>query len=537
MTLHLDERGGTPSRPVVLCILDGVGWGRRDDTDAVAVAHTPALDTLLATGPNRLLRAHGFAVGLASEADMGNSEVGHNAMGAGRIIDQGAKLIDAAIATGDIFRGEAWQRAISGGTLHLLGLVSDGNVHAHVKHLHVLIRQAVSAGVRRIRVHALTDGRDVSERSALRWIIPLEEDLSRYPDACIASGGGRMVVTMDRYGADWSMVDRGWRCHVEGEGRRFSDATTAITTLYAEDPDVNDQWLPAFVIERNGEPAGRMENGDAVILFNFRGDRAIEITRAFEDEEFLVFARHRRPDVRFAGMMQYDGDLKLPRHFLVAPPVIDRTVGHYLAANGRRTFAIAETQKFGHVTYFFNGNRSGTLDASLERYEEIQSDRIPFDEAPAMKAREVTARACQVIRNGGFDHIRINLANGDMVGHTGNFSATVQAIEVVDECVAELVAACRAGNAILLVTADHGNADEMFELDKSGRPIVENTKTKVRTSHTLNPVPFLLMDPEARWTLADVPDAGIANIGGTVLHLAGLSLPEGYLPSLVTHVG
>lgn len=535
MSLENTNRGA--QRTVVLCILDGVGWGRRDDTDAVASASTPTLDRLVTQVPHRLLRAHGRAVGLASDADMGNSEVGHNAMGAGRIIDQGAKLIDAAIQSGAIFQGEAWKRACAGGTLHLLGLVSDGNVHSHVKHLHVLIRRAVEDGVRRLRVHALTDGRDVSERSALTWIVPLEKELSQHPDACIASGGGRMVVTMDRYEADWGMVERGWRCHVEGEGRRFPDATTAITTLYAEDPQVNDQWLPAFVIEKDGGPAGRMEDGDAVILFNFRGDRAIEIARAFDDDDFPFFDRHRRPAVRFAGMMQYDGDLQLPRHFLVAPPVIDRTVGQYLAANGRRTFAISETQKFGHVTYFFNGNRSGTVDDQLERYEEIPSDRISFDEAPEMKAREVTARACAVLRAGGFDHIRINLANGDMVGHTGNFPATVKAMEVVDECVASLVQTCAETNAILLVTADHGNADEMFELDKSGRPIVENGKRKVRTSHTLNPVPFILVDPVKEWTLANIDDAGIANIGGTLLHLCGISLPDGYLPSLVTHVG
>jgi 2,3-bisphosphoglycerate-independent phosphoglycerate mutase len=533
--------------PVVLCILDGVGWGRRDDTDAVAMAHTPAIDALLASTPHCLLRAHGKAVGLPSDADMGNSEVGHNAMGAGRVVEQGASLVDAAIASGAIFESAAWRRAMQRDTVHFIGLVSDGNVHSHIKHLRALIQAAAAAG-KRIRVHVLTDGRDVSERSALTWVRPLEEELAMLPDARIASGGGRMRITMDRYEADWAMVKRGWDCHVHGVGRPFPSATVAIETLYAEDPAVNDQLLPPFVVvDGAGVPVGRIEPRDAVILFNFRGDRAIEISRAFEEAEFPFFDRGPGFEtgglapsgerVAFAGMMQYDGDLKIPKHYLVDPPAIDHTVGQLLVAAGMRTFAVSETQKFGHVTYFFNGNRSGRIDPVLEEYDEVPSDRVPFDQKPAMQAAAITDHAIAALRSGHFDHVRLNIANGDMVGHTGDFAATVRAMEVVDTCVGRLADACRPegdfAGAILLVTADHGNADEMYELDKKGAPIVVNGRRKPRTSHSLNPVPFILFDPTGTWKLACPPGSGIAQVGGTLLTLFGVPLPPDYLPPLV----
>jgi 2,3-bisphosphoglycerate-independent phosphoglycerate mutase len=544
MAIDFSPLAGVRRVPVVLAILDGVGWGRRDDTDAVYSARTPTLDRMIATLPHTFLHAHGRAVGLPSDADMGNSEVGHNAMGAGRVVEQGASLVDAALASGAIWESRAWKDVTSRGTLHLLGLVSDGNVHSHVAHLQALVRRAHQDGVARIRVHALTDGRDVSQRSALTWIEPLEAELAALPDACIASGGGRMHITMDRYEADWPMVKRGWDCHVHGVGRPFPSATAAIRTLREEDPTTNDQVLPAFVVvDAAGEPRGRIEDGDAVVLFNFRGDRALEISRAFEaDDGFAPFDR-RGPDGRppprvcYAGMMQYDGDARIPASYLVDPPAIDRTVAEYLAAAGVRSYAVSETQKFGHVTYFFNGNRSGRIDAEREVYEEVPSDNVPFDQAPDMQARAITARACAAIASGRYDHVRLNIANGDMVGHTGNFAATVRAVETVDACVASLEEAVRAVGGVLLVTADHGNADEMYELDKNGRPIEADGVRKPRTAHSLNPVPFILADHSGQWTLAEVKDAGIASVGGTVLALAGVALPEGYAPSLVARRG
>jgi len=528
---------------VILCILDGVGLGRPDGGNAWHVAATPALDRLLARHPWCALAAHGRAVGLPSDKDMGNSEVGHNAIGGGRIFDQGASLVNQAIASGGAFEGEVWPWLTQGGALHLLGLVSDGNVHSHVDHLRALIARAAADGVARLRLHALTDGRAVDARSALTWIGPLEAELAAHRaagrDYRIASGGGRMLITMDRYEADWAMVKRGWDCHVHGAGRPFTSAGEAARALYAEDPAVNDQWLPAFVIVgADGAPVGRVEDGDGVLFFNFRGDRALEISRCFEGREVPIDrARGGRapPRVRYAGMMQYDGDLLLPERFLVAPPAIDRTVGEHLAANGRRTFAISETQKFGHVTYFFNGNRSGYLDEALERYQEIPSDVVPFERAPAMKAHAITDAAIEAIAGGDFDHIRLNIANGDMVGHTGDFAATVAAMEVVDACVDRLVAAAAGSGAVLLVTADHGNADQMFELGGAtgGYKAGPDGQRVLRTAHTLNPVPFVLVDPAGAWALDAPAGAGLGNIGATVLTLCGLTPPEDYLPSLV----
>ncbi len=520
--------------PVVLCIMDGVGIGGGGEDDAVASARTPNLDRLRGRYPHVALAAHGKAVGMPSDDDLGNSEVGHNAMGAGRVFDQGAKLVDAAIR-GPAWDTEVWRKLAAGKTLHLIGLVSDGNVHSHIDHLYALIDRAAEDGVKRLRVHALTDGRDVPSRSALSFIEPLEQRLARASaggrDYAIASGGGRMHITMDRYEADWDMVARGWRCHVRGEGRRFASASEAIKTLYEEDPEVDDQRLPAFVIEGS---RGTIGDGDSVLFFNFRGDRAIEISRAFEEDPFSGFDRGPRPDVFFAGMMQYDGDLLVPKQFLVPPPDIDDTVGEYLALSGIRTFACSETQKFGHVTYFYNGNRSGYIDEALERYHQIDSDRVPFDQRPWMKAAEITDACIEAIRSGTFELVRLNYANGDMVGHTGDLEATRIALEVVDRQIARLERAVRATGGILLITADHGNADEMYLRDKKGAVARDASGTpQPRTSHSLNPVPFIVVDPLGATALAAVDRPGIANLGATVIELCGLSAPADYLPGLV----
>ena len=388
-----------PKGPVVLLILDGVGMGKDYGSNAVTAAHMPVLNRLFKLPTFRLLKAHGKAVGMPSDEDMGNSEVGHNALGAGRVFDQGAKLVDHAIRSGAVFEGETWKSLVKNGiahhsTLHFIGLLSDGNVHAHIDHLLAMIDRAAAAGVKKVRVHVLTDGRDVDQKSALRYIDRLEATLAQANtttgnDYRIASGGGRMVVTMDRYNADWPMVERGWRTHVQGQGRQFASARQAVETFYAEDPKVNDQYLPPFVIADHGEPVGKIHDGDSVILFNFRGDRAMELASAFESDDFTHFDRGHRPRVKFAGMMQYDGDLKLPAHYLVDPPTIDRSVSHHLCASGIRSFAISETQKYGHVTYFWNGNRTGYVDKTLETYVEIPSYNVPFDEIPKCGLRKL----------------------------------------------------------------------------------------------------------------------------------------------------
>jgi len=538
MTLKLEKLEGFSGRPgpVLLAIADGVGLAPPGPANAVHLADTPALDRLLAAPLRTELKAHGTGVGLPDDGDMGNSEVGHNALGAGRIFAQGAKLVNQALQSGELFEREAWRRVIDigrgGGTVHFLGLLSDGNVHSHIDHLFHLLRECAAQKVPRARLHVLLDGRDVAARSALAYIDKTEALLASLRaghgvDYRIASGGGRMRITMDRYNADWEMVKRGYDCHVHGVGRVFHSAASAVQTLYNEDERTNDQTMEPFVITENSAPVGTIADGDAVVLFNFRGDRAIEISQAFEEDDFDQFDRGRRPDVFFAGMLEYDGDLKVPKHYLVVPPVIERTVSEYLCAAGVPSFAISETQKYGHVTYFWNGNRSGYIDRSLETYIEIPSDNVPFDEAPAMKAREITDKTIELLQSGDYRFGRLNFANGDMVGHTGNLQATVAAMEAVDRCLGRLVEAVEAAGGILVFTADHGNAEDMFR-DKGGERVVT-------TSHTLNPVPFVIHDPAdaQEYALAEVEEPGLTNIAATLLNLLGYQAPPDYRPSLI----
>jgi 2,3-bisphosphoglycerate-independent phosphoglycerate mutase len=522
--------------PVVLVIMDGVGIGRRDESDGVFLAYTPVLDELFREPLFAKLKAHGTAVGLPSDEDMGNSEVGHNALGAGRVFTQGAKLVNAAITSGAIFNGAAWQqisgRAASGGTVHFIGLLSDGNVHSHIQHLFALLDRSATEGFRRVRVHPLLDGRDVGEKSALTYLEPLEQKLTSLRtagrDYRIASGGGRMVTTMDRYGANWEVVERGWKAHVLGVGRPFTSAMDAVRTCYAEDPSATDQYLDSFVVVEEGKPVGAIEDGDAVVFFNFRGDRAIEISRAFEEAGFHEFDRVRRPDVFYAGMMEYDGDARVPKHFLVEPPAIDHTIGQYLCAEGVTSFAISETQKYGHITYFWNGNNSGYIDEALETYVEVPSDRVTFDLRPWMKAAEITDAVVEAIRSGRHKFIRLNFANGDMVGHTGIVPAIRMAVEAVDLGLRRIVPAVQAAGGVLVVTADHGNADCMFT-EKHG-------KREPMVAHTLNPVPFIVKDFSGAngIRLAAVTGPGLSNVAATLLCLLGYEKPADYDASVIT---
>ncbi len=536
MSLQLPSAKGyvSFSGPVLLIIMDGVGLAEHDARNAVYLANTPVLDTLLAENMVASLKAHGSAVGLPSEKDMGNSEVGHNALGSGRVFAQGAKLVNEALASGRVFRGKAWKellRRADEGTLHFIGLVSDGNVHSHIEHLYTLLDGCVASGVQRVRVHALLDGRDVGPKTALDYIVPLEKRLKEYSvagrDYRLASGGGRMTTTMDRYNANWDVVARGWQAHVLGEGRIFSSAEEAVQTYYQEDPEITDQYMESFVVADQGQPVGTIEDGDGVVFFNFRGDRAIEISRAFEEEEFSSFERKRFPKVYYAGMMQYDGDAEIPKNYLVEPPNIDRTLSEYLCASGVRSYAVSETQKFGHVTYFWNGNRSGYINENLERYEEIPSDLVPFDQRPWMKAAEITDRVIAAIERGEEKFIRANLANGDMVGHTGNLEAARIAMETVDLCLGRILTALQKAQGVAVICADHGNADCMW---------TEKNGTRVpMVAHTLNPVPCIIKDYAKSNTFVSVAKGseGLANVAATLCTLLGLVPPEDYEASLV----
>jgi len=535
--------------PVVLVIMDGVGYGKYKEGDAVSAADMRHFRAMERSCPATKLKAHGKAVGLPSDDDMGNSEVGHNAIGCGRVFAQGAKLVSASIETGAMFRGETWRKLVAnaqagdGRAMHFLGLFSDGNVHSHIDHLKAMIARAKEDGVRRVRVHVLLDGRDVGEQSALEYLEPFEAFLAGLSgggfDYRIASGGGRQYITMDRYGADWSMVERGWKAHVLGQGSRFKSAKEAVLHYRAEKPSLIDQDMREFVIEENGEPIGAVKDGDSFVYFNFRGDRALEITAAFEDADFTHFDRVRRPKVAYAGMMEYDGDLHVPSAYLVSPPSIDRTMGEYLAGSGVPMLAISETQKFGHVTYFFNGNRQGKFDDRLEDYVEIKSDLVPFEQRPWMKTAEITDRVISEIEGGKYRFIRLNYPNGDMVGHTGVYQAVVCSLEAMDLQLGRLKAAVQKAGGVLILTADHGNSDDMYEHEKKTGAVTMKAdgEPRAKTSHSLNPVPCVVYDPECagEYESALREGLGISSLAATCIEMLGFMAPEGYDPSVLVH--
>ena len=534
--------------PVLTVVMDGVGLAPDTISNAVAGAYTPTLDMLMEKYPMVSLKAHGTAVGLPSDDDMGNSEVGHNALGAGQVFAQGAKLVSNSIESGKMFTSDTWQAIVSnvktsGGVLHFLGLFSDGNVHSHIDHLKAMIIKAKDEGVSTVRVHILIDGRDVGETSALDYILPFEDFLSSLRtadfDIKIASGGGRMKITMDRYEADWSMVERGWQTHVLGEGRQFASAAEAVET-YRKELGVIDQDLPAFVIAENGAPVGTINDGDSVIFYNFRGDRSIEISKAFDAPagEFDKFDRVRVPAVVYAGMLEYDGDLHIPSRYLVSPPEITNTMSEYLTLTGVKQLAISETQKYGHVTYFWNGNRSGKFSEELETYIEIPSDVVPFEQRPWMKCAEITDKLIECIESGEYDYLRVNFPNGDMVGHTGSLLATRCSMEALDIQLARILKAVDKAGGVALITADHGNADEMYEMDKKTKlpKTDKNGNYKAKTSHTLNPVPCIIYDnvTNGAYTVkADEGNFGLANVAATMVNLMGYEAPAMWEESII----
>ena len=533
--------------PVLTIVMDGVGLAPDTVSNAVASAYTPNLDALMKNYPMVSLKAHGTAVGLPSDDDMGNSEVGHNALGAGQIFAQGAKLVSQSIESGKMFASATWQELIgnvksNGSTLHFLGLFSDGNVHSHIDHLKAMIEQAKKEGVKTVRIHILIDGRDVGETSALEYITPFEEFIGGLRDASfdvkIASGGGRMKITMDRYEANWSMVELGWKTHVLGEGRQFACAADAVKT-YREEYKVIDQDLPPFVIAEDGKPVGTVNDGDSVIFFNFRGDRSIEISKAFDAPmgDFDKFDRVRVPNVVYAGMLQYDGDLHIPNKFLVSPPEITNTMGEYLANSGVPQLAISETQKYGHVTYFWNGNKSEKFDEALETYIEVPSDVVPFEQRPWMKCAEITDKLIECLESGKYKYLRVNFPNGDMVGHTGSLAATICSMEALDLQLGRILPIVDKLGGVALITADHGNADEMYEVDKSGMPKADkNGKFKSKTSHTLNPVPCIIYDnatADKYSVKEDKGQFGLSNVAATMVNLMGYEAPDMWDESII----
>jgi len=534
--------------PVVIVVLDGFGIGKEDQGDCVYRSQPARLQQLWKEAESNKLylsiKAHGTAVGLPSDDDMGNSEVGHNAMGSGQIVDQGSKLVNASLASGSIYRSENWRnvvtRAKSGKTVHFFGLLSDGNVHSHIDHLLQLSRALAQDGVPKVRYHVVTDGRDVEGMSALAYVHQLEETLreinSKGLDYQIASGGGRMYVSMDRYNADWNMVKRGYDAMIHGTidtsivpliGPNYSGyyntMEEAVLAARKAFPHMDDQSYPPWILtDAEGKPKGKVADGDILINFNFRGDRALEISRAIEDTEFPYFDRGQHPNIDYYGMLIYDADAGIPKKSLFPNPDINHTLSEFMIKNGVTMYACSETQKFGHVTYFWNGNKSGYLDPNMELYEEVPSDPLSeIVEKPQMKAREITENLIAALNTKKYKFLRINIANGDMLGHTGHMPATEATIKVIDECVDKILEEVRKHRGATIVTADHGNCEEM--LDAKGKP---------KTSHTCNLVPFAI-DFTGNLQVAQVDTPGLSNLAATVCNLLNFEAPEIYRPSLV----
>ncbi len=497
-------------RPATLLILDGWNIGDPGPGNAFHLARTPNLDSLLARYPHTMIHSSGLHVGLP-DAQMGNSEVGHMNLGAGRVVDQDITRIDKTVAAGKLLTQPALADLIEAarreeGRLHLLGLVSDGGVHSSFEHLAALLREAAAAGVA-TRLHAFLDGRDTPPRSGADFLREVEGWLAELreqgADCTLASVGGR-YWGMDR-DQRWDRVERHWKCIVDGEGPSATDGVAAIEASYAA--ELGDEFMePRFMAEPSGAPRGRLEDGDAVFFFNFRSDRARQLTRALTDDDFDGFPRPRRPRIHFASMTEYDARFDLPQAFL--PISLDGIFADVMAGAGLRNLRLAETEKYAHVTFFFNGGREEPYPGE-ERVLVASPKVATYDLQPEMSLPEVTARYLDLAQNGGFDVHIVNFANCDMVGHTGMIPAAVAAVEAVDLAVGKVVEAALDRKGFLLVTADHGNVEQLLD-PVSGIP---------HTAHTLTPVPLILVDPEYRGELA----AGrLADVVPTLLHHAGL---------------
>ena len=570
--------------PIVLAILDGVGLSAARSGNAVRQAHTEFLDQAMINYLNIPLLASGEAVGIMP-GQMGNSEVGHNAIGSGQIIKQGIAQVEAAFATGGIWQSKAWKgamkklgvhgRKLAGGeqslgargsdslddesapvlaeassrpmgTLHFCGIFSDGGVHSDLKYLEQMISQAYAEGVRRIRIHCVFDGRDVAPQSEPKFIDRIEKFCAKFKDADfrIASGAGRMVATADRYESDWGMVKLGWDMMVHGRApRQFKSAREAVQTLRRENPTVQDQYLPAFIVVENTgassalsaraeraktsgcrqpRAVGTIQDGDAFIYYDFRADRAVEIARAFDDPNFDKFDRGQVPDVFFAGLTEYDSDRHIPKNILVPPITIESPLNTFLGQNKISQLAISETVKFGHVTYYFNGN--SYKKAKGEEQIEVPSDLQPFNTRPWMKSAEITDIALEKLDQ--FKFIRINYPGGDMVGHFAELEPTIVALEAIDIQLARLAKKVDDLGGMMIITADHGNAEEL--LSKDGVP---------KTSHTSNLVPCIFYDNTAntkRYRAAQISAPGLANLAATITTLLGLpDYPAPWQPPLI----
>ncbi len=503
------------TKPVLLVVLDGWGIRAEREANAIAVAGTPSMDALQREFPSTALETSGLAVGLP-EGQMGNSEVGHTNLGAGRIVYQDLVRINRAVEDGSFFKNDALLLACrrareAGGALHLMGLVSDGGVHSHVDHLHACLELARREGVARTYLHAFMDGRDTPPRSGLDYLAAVEKRLKD-------TGYGKVATVCGRYWAmdrdkRWDRVARAWAALVDGEGERATSGVAAMEASYAKGQ--GDEFVqPTVIVNGDGKPVGPVRDGDAVLFFNFRADRAREITRAFTQDGFHDFERRAVPRLSaYVCMTQYDETFTLPVAF--APQDLTEIFPEIVARSGLRQLRTAETEKYAHVTFFFNGGRE-TVFANEDRIlVPSPRDVKTYDEKPEMSAREVTDKLVQALGTGRYGFTLVNFANPDMVGHTGILDAAVKAVKVVDECVGRLWQAARQQGIAMLVTADHGNCELMTD-PVTGQP---------HTAHTLNPVPFILADPDYKG--AKLRAKGVlADVAPTALQVMGLPQPK-----------
>ena len=502
--------------PVALIIMDGYGLGPPSPGNAIALARTPNLDRLFATCPWAPLDASGLAVGLP-EGQMGNSEVGHLNIGAGRIVYQELTRISQAIEDGSLAENPVLAEAIDGAAragraVHFMGLVSDGGVHSHQEHLYALVRMAAERGAQRILVHAFLDGRDVPPSSGRGFVERLEGMLagigSSAATVAVASVMGRYYA-MDRDNR-WERVERAWRAIVLGDGPRTVSAVDAIAASY--DAGITDEFVVPAVVEAGGAPVGTVADGDAVVFFNFRPDRARELTRAFADPAFAGFERPVMPAVRFVCLTEYDPTIPAPVAFPKDFP--ECVLADVIASAGLRQLHIAETEKYAHVTFFLNGGAEPPKEG--EERVLVPSPRVPtYDLQPEMSAPEVTARLVEAIDADRADFYAVNYANCDMVGHTGILEAAIAAVEAVDAGVGAVAAAIARRGGSLLVTADHGNAEQMVDPADHG----------AFTAHTLNQVPLIC----AADGVTGVRDGGIlADVAPSVCDLLGILPPAAW---------
>ena len=497
-------------KPVVLCIMDGFGKNESDYGNAISMAKTPNLDKLMAECPMTYIGASGMDVGLP-DGQMGNSEVGHTNMGAGRVVYQPLTRITKAFADGEAYENPALCSAMNNAkdkALHLIGLVSPGGVHSHTEHLYGLLEMAKKNGVESVYVHALLDGRDVPPSSAVDYLEELEAKMKEIGVGKIASVMGRFYA-MDRDNI-WDRVEKAYAAIVYGEGVQADDAVEAVKASYETIDEDGKHLTDEFVLPTVIGKDGRVQANDSVIFFNFRPDRAREITRTFVDADFTGFERKNGFfPLNYVCMTQYDAEMPNVE-VAFGPEALTNTLGEYLSAQGKTQLRIAETQKYAHVTFFFNGGEEKQYEG--EDRILVDSPKIStFDLMPEMSAPEVSKKLNEAVRSGKYDAVIVNFANCDMVGHTGIIPAAVKAVETVDDCVGSLVEAVKEMDGVLFVTADHGNADKM--LDENGEPF---------TAHTTNPVPFIVVNYPC-----EVREGGkLCDIAPTMLKVMGLAQPK-----------